>query len=106
MTQKELLKELEIRFWENFGDAEVRVKREIVLLDDTCGFMSSGAKARLTKLRMRNHELEIYYDFWGGGWYGRKDFAEKNVTDDKLVKALASAIGVKIKKIINYEIEI
>lgn len=76
-------------FYKQFGKKEVALKRPLILEDDRDGFMSSGACARLTKLRAKSAtQIEYYYDFWGAGWRNDNEYSGKVTTALKQVLGL------------------
>lgn len=82
------MKYLTEEFFKKFGNQEIILPREIMVIRDDCGPFSSGSNGYISKLRINpsTKELEYYLNWWAYGW--------NKATDGKYPDAIREALAM------------
>ena len=83
------MKYLTEEFFKKFGNQEIILPREIMVIrDDYAGPFSSGSNGYISKLRINpsTKELEYYLNWWAYGW--------NKATDGKYPDAIREALAM------------
>ena len=86
------MKDLIERTKEKYGNNEVTLPEEYLILDDR-GPMGSGGCANITKIRINDDKPEFYLDWWDYGWKASDALIEGFpgiINEDELKKILMS----------------
>lgn len=112
MNKSELLEKLISLFVAKYGFDTIVDIKPISMASEQIGMFDTDTP-RVLRIKVNKGEdicknFHLYIDFWGYGWTDDKNrrwYDERDkIVRNYGVKALASALGVKIKSVTTYEI--